>query len=319
MQKTINYYRILNVKISAKDKEIREAFLELAQKYHPDKNKGNKLAEKKFKQINEAYQFLKDSIKRKKLDMALEKQVAIDKGRQDFVAKRDVSSSSFLKRPDKTVNKKIIEKKLDIVIPFQISLEDLCQNRSKQLIYSQPFLQGKRKASLSVQIPTGAIAGTRLLFKKQGGASGEKEFGDLYIELNLKPHPLFRLKKQDVHLNLPITFGDALLGIKLIIPTAYGDVHLKIPKQTESGDILKLNGMGLPETKNLPKGSMFVKVIIDYPKGERIKIYNKLKTLSLKDLPLFLKRYKNNGSFYPKIVEYQSIYNKLKQERLKTA
>ena len=312
MQK-INYYQILNVKSTAEESEIKKAYLKLAQKYHPDKNSGNKLAEKKFKQINRAYQILKNPDKRKKLDILLNQSSAPTSLRSSPPVKKETPDSFF--QIKKTVKKqKIKEQALDLKIDFPITLEELCQKKTCRLTYLQPFLQKERKVPLLVQIPPKTFSGTKLLFKNKGGAQGGKEFGNLYIQLHLKIHPLFKIKNQDVHLKLPIMFPDSILGKKLEIPTPYGKVYLKIPKETKEGDVLKLAKMGLPETNRSLQGDMFVHIIVDYPGGEKIKIYNKLKTLSLKELPAFLEKHKASQNQYPLVTEYLLAYKDLKRE-----
>ena len=313
MQKNINYYQILNIKPTAKDSEIKKAYLRLAQKYHPDKNRGNKLAEKKFKQINQAYQTLKNPAKRRKIDTLLNQSSIAPSLRSSPPVKKE-TPNPFTQIKKKFQKEKIVEKGLDLKVDFSITLEELCQKKACHLNYLQPFLQKKRKVSLLVQIPPKAFSGTKLLFKGKGGAQGQKVFGNLYVQLYLKPHTLLTIKNQDVYLELPVTFPDALSGKKIEIPTPYGEVCLKIPKETKEGDVLKLAKMGLPETSHSPQGDMFVNIIVDYPVGEKIKTYNKLKTLSLKELPAFLEKYKISQKQYPLVNKYLVAYKDLRKD-----
>lgn len=305
MKKIVNCYHILSVDSSTPDSEIKKAYLNLARKYHPDKNRGNKLAEKKFSQINDAYQILKDPKKRKKLDLSLE------------VVASTPSLHTFKSKPPAAKKKAppLQEKKLDLEIEFPISIEDLCQKRTCLLSYFQPHAGTKRKMSLEVQIPPSASQGTRLLFKNKGGTQGRKSFGDLYIKLKIKSHTLFKIKDQNIYFDLPVAFVDALIGKELKIPTPYGEALLKIPKNTKKGTLLKLNGMGLPKTDRLPQGSLFVKILLDYPTEEKIKISNALKNLTGRSLEAFLMKYKNKRYIYPKQNAYNIIYRNLKNEK----
>ena len=309
MRKKINYYKVLNLKQDVKEQEIKKAYLLLAQKYHPDKHRGNKLAEKKFKQINEAYQILKDSDRRYKLDVALSKSASSPSS----------STKSQTQRTSSPNLKEIFileEKKIDLNISFPVSIEDLCQHRSCSLNYLQPYSGIKRKETLSIQIPPSSYNRAKLLFKNKGGAQGRKFFGNLYVQIDLKSHPLFKITGQNIYLDLPIIFVDALLGKKLKIPTPYGEVLLQIPKKSKEGDVLKLAKMGLPKAKEIPQGDMFVKILVDHPKGEKIKIHNKIKMLPKKEIPDFLSRYKKIKGAYPRVNNYESLYTQLKQKEI---
>ena len=314
MKLNINYYRVLNISPDAEGKEIRQTYLRLARKYHPDKNKGNKLAERKFKQINEAYQALKEPQSRKQFDSKLKQRM--DPPRQDTITLPDSFKSTPPKPRKPSSSSQNKELPLDLETILTVPLETICQNRSYVIKYRKPENGKQIKSSFSIRIPRGVQAGDWLLFKNKGGAAGTKVFGDLYVEVQFKTHSLFTIKGWDVYLNYPIPFPDVFREKKTVIPTlSKQNVQLTIPAGVSNKTRLRLKGLGLPKKSKKEQGDMFVKIFIDYPPHQKQKIQKKLASLKGNDLKTYLRELEEKNFHYSKVKEYKKTLKKLCEER----
>ena len=312
MKNTVNPYLILKISQNASKDQIKKAFLSLARKYHPDKNKGNKLAERRFQQINQAYQLLSDSEKRKSFDQewAMRGSAVKQDPQKKSPAGRDVSrqQSVYLRQ----------ERPIDLAVSFPVSLEDLCQSKSLSLNYVRPCNGKKEKKTLSLQLPEGISPGKKLMFKGRGGGNGKKDFGDLYIEIALKPHTLFNIKGKDVFLDLPLNFMDVLLLKEIKAPTVYGQVLLQLPEDILSSCLLRLKGMGLPKNQQGDKGDMFIKFIVEFPKGMEQDLYKEfptLRKLPREHIQRLCKSYENQMDLFSKSSLYKSLFISLLKDR----
>ena len=307
-----NPYLILNVPKNAKTDKIKKSFLNLARKYHPDKNKGTKLAERRFKQINEAYQILSNPEKRKSFDRNWELKISSVKQ----TVSETPPKSDFMKTPNFSSRE---EKPMDISLSFPVSLEELCQSRNPLFLhYFRPVNGGKEKKQLSLQLPRGASLDTTLVFKGKGGGSGKKTFGDLYVKINLKPHKLFTVKGKDVFLEVPLRFYDALLLKEVEVPTAYGQVIMKTPDKMKTRTLLRLKGMGLQKKQKEEKGDMFVRFIVEFPKGMESSLSEEfayLKTLPPEKIKQMCGVYEKRDELFPKASHYRSLLISLLKER----
>ena len=306
----VNYYHVLDISPSADEKEIKQTYLKLARKYHPDKNKGNKLAEEKFKRINEAYQALKDPKIRRALSAKLKRKKVRPIKRPAPVSPDSFSGSRSLKptpfNPGQTK-----EQPLDLETALTVSLEAVCQNRPCVVNYLQPENGKRKKASFFIQIPGGVRSGDCLLFENRGGAVGKKMFGDLYVEVRFKPHNLFKAKGWDVYFDFPVPFPDVFLGKTAVIPTLLKeDVQLKIPAGTSHGTQLKLKNFGLPKKAKKERGDMFVRILIDYPPDCKKRIHKEMSALKGKGLQRYLKKQEDLPLHYPKVEEYRKLLQK---------
>ena len=165
----INYYLLLNVSSASKPEDIKKAYFKLARIYHPDKNRGSRLAEKKFQQINRAWEVLRDPRKRTLFDLKLKAQ---EKSKQ-ALNKRRLSQENIR-----------VEKRIDLEVSIRVSLEEACQSLYRKINYLKPVNGVNKKSSFEFQIPLGVKEETRLYFKGRGGAEGLEEFGDLYVKIN---------------------------------------------------------------------------------------------------------------------------------------
>ena len=299
LKQRVNLYLLLNASPDATEKEIKKAYLKLVQTYHPDKNRGNKLAEKKFQQINEAWQILKDPVKRKQFDESLKK-----------VWNSPPSSD---KPPVKPALQK--EKPLDLEIPLRVSMEDLCQSRLKTIHYFKPVQGQKIKSSLVIQIPSGVKQGVSLRFKGEGGAEGKKAFGDLYVKIQIKAHRLFQRTEgsEDIVLICPVSFVTAVQGGKLEIPSPYGFLALNLKPPVRDKQLLKVRGHGLPKNSKGERGDLFVQIFIDYPLKDKLNIQNQMEKLSFEQKKAYVEKFKNISLIYPEVLKFQKKVQELKK------
>ena len=303
----VNFYLILNVSPQSRSEEIKKAYLKLAKNYHPDKNRGNKLAEKKIQQINEAWQVLKDPKSRKQFDKNLQE----EKERKQKSVKLNSARLNPYVAPRK-------EKAINLQVPLRITLEDLCQSKFKKVNYFKPINGKKIKQSFEIQIPLGAKQGTKLYFKGKGGAEGQKLFGDLYVKLQIIEHKLFKIDgKSDLFLERPISFMEAIEKESIEIPSPFGIVSFKKTSPLKNKQLLKIKGQGLAKNVTGDRGDLFVRILIDYPLKNRAKIQKEMEGLSLEKQKLYLKKIKNPLLVFPKVLRFQKKMRELKKEYLK--
>lgn len=298
-----NFYFILKVSPQAKTEEIKKAYIRMAQTYHPDKNRGNRLAEKKFQQINEAWQVLKDPKKRKQFDENLER------------AKKRRQSAPVSPQPVKQPPVRS-EKPINLEVPLTVSLEDLCQSRPKTIYYFRPVDGKKTKSSFKVQIPPGAGLRSQLRFKGEGGAEGKEIFGDLYVRIQIEDHQLFQLVQdsRDIILEHPIPFVFAIQGGPLKVPSPYGLVALDLNPPLKHKQLLKVPGYGRPKNLKRGRGDLFVKLFVDYPEKEGLKIQSQLEKMPFEKQKIYVEKFKNRSFIYPRVLKFQKKVQELKRK-----
>jgi molecular chaperone DnaJ len=329
---TQDYYSTLGLNKDASQDEIKRAFRKLARKHHPDLNPGDKSAEKKFKDINEAYEVLGDPQKRANYDQfgsaAFESGGGFRSQGFDFRGVEDIFSDLFGSfgqsgmgrfQEDMPVRGHDTETRIEISLeetykgvkkPLTLTREVSCNKckgsgaeatktcsscngagsiKQKRGFFSLsqpcPSCHGKgniiSKAcgvcrgngrtvsteTIRVKIPPGADTGSRIRLKGMGGAGvmGGPP-GNLYIELTVRPHPVFKRDGHDIYVEAPITIGEAVLGGKISVPTLDGNVSMTLPAGTDSGKKFKLKGKGVPGTRTPTRGDEFVVIKIVVPK-----------------------------------------------------
>jgi curved DNA-binding protein len=263
-----DYYSALGVERSASDVAIKTAYRKLARKYHPDVSK-EAGAEEKFKEISEAYKTLKDPEKRKAYD-----QLGSHRPGEEFRPPPDWGSQfggggasfSFEDLDLSDIFESFAAgrgagaRRRDLRIPGQdyeveanIALADAFHGSMLELNLQVPErdeqgLLRRVPHTVKVRIPKGAADGQRLRVPGKGGkgVNGGRD-GDLYLNIRLQLHPLYRVDGHDLYLDLPLTPSEAALGASVEVPTMAGPVALKIPAGTRSGQKLRLSGRGLPK------------------------------------------------------------------------
>jgi len=288
-----DYYKILGVPRNASQEEIKKAYRRLALKYHPDKNKGNKEAEEKFKEINEAYAVLSDPEKRRQYDMlgadgfqSRFSQEDIFRG-FDFESifkdfgigfggrVRDIFSelfgdfgSGFGSSPFERAHTYHTEhtgiKGRDLVYELPLTLEEVARGTKKTISYNAGGIQ----ETISINIPAGVKDGQKLRVRGKGepGPYGGPR-GDLYVQVKILEHPVFKREGEDIFCKQRIKFSEAVFGTEIEVPTIYGKrLKLKVPAGTQSGAKLRIKGYGLPRPNGRGKGDQYVEIHIDVPK-----------------------------------------------------
>jgi curved DNA-binding protein len=312
-----DYYQSLGVSKSASEKDIKQAYRRLARKHHPDVNPGDRGAEARFKELNEAYAVLSDPEKRPKYDqlganwqqyerVAREGGGGFPPGFEGFHveyegpgadgAERFGGFSDFFKiffgggfDPDELFGKgagagfgrggfrgrrasrpaepgfdSAPAKGRDVSAPIDITLEESFRGGHRRLsLQSTPATKPRE---IEVRIPPGVRNGSRVRVAGKGepGARGAPP-GDLYLEVKLLPHHLYRYQGDDLYVDVPVTVAEAALGAEVEIPTFAGRVRIKVPAGSQSGRLLRLRGKGMPRLKKGGHGDLLVKLKVVTP------------------------------------------------------
>jgi curved DNA-binding protein len=270
-----DYYTILGVSKTASPEDIKREYRKLARKHHPDLNPGDKSAEAKFKDINEANEVLSDPEKRKKYDRF---------GQHWNQPIPDRSKTQRESYPNTTAD-------FDQYINFDSFINDLLGRKRGQpgtsdgfrsqapapdteaaiaLTFSDAFHGIQKRLQLedeiiNVRILAGAKPNSRIRIKGKGHPSPfSQQRGDLYLTIELLPHPFFRFENEDLVCDLPIRPDEAVLGSEIKVPTPDGSVTMKVPKGVKSGQSLRLRGKGWTLPKG-GRGDLFAKLQIVVP------------------------------------------------------
>lgn len=308
-----DYYSILGVTKTASADEIKKAYRNLAKKYHPDSNKEAD-AEKKFKEISEAYTVLSDPEKRKKYDRLgsnwnKHRQTggsADDFNWSDYVAQNarqkasgakqkfgdvfgDSGISDFFERffgggfagqdvkaSTKKQSQATYAKGENFKTEIQITPEEVCKGTKKNLQVNGEKFEVTFKPGLSDGQKL-KISGKGLQ-SESGGPSG-----DLIISVKVIEDNKYKIKGNDIYTDAEVDITIAVLGGQQKVDTLYGKVMLNIAPGTRSGKVLKLKGMGVPDYKNSNiKGDLYIKLLLQIPdklSEKELELYNEIKKL----------------------------------------
>jgi len=282
-----DYYKILGVERKAEQNEIKRAYRKLALKFHPDKNPGDKKAEERFKEINEAYEVLGDSDKRAKYDhLGASYQAWQRRGGQPA----GFDWSEWMNSPQGGVTFEVGDlgelfgggfsdffntvfggmagqrqgatsragsRGRDIEQPIAISLAEAYTGTSRTL-----RLDGR---TLEVRIPPGAATGTRVRISGQGG-SGSENAGDLYLVVQVADDERFERRGDDLHADVSVDLYTAVLGGEAKVTTPGGTVVLTIPPGSQPGQALRLKARGMPRLRNpRQSGDLYVRLKVELP------------------------------------------------------
>jgi curved DNA-binding protein len=271
-----DYYNILGVSRSATEREIKQAYRKLARQHHPDVNPGDKSAEERFKQINEAYEVLSDKEKRRKYDKYGDQWQYADQfekarqqqgwnfsrgGQRVYFGEEDIGSvfDDILRGFGTRAGRPQPRKGRDIEFPLEVTLEEAYSGTTRTL----SLADGKR---LEVKIPPGVKDGSRVRISGKGaeGYGGVK--GDLYLVTSVRPHRTFRRHGDDLYTDVAVPLMVAVLGGEVKVSTLKGTkLSLKIPPETQNGRSFRLKGQGMPHLGNSTKGDLLARVKVVLP------------------------------------------------------
>lgn len=289
-----DYYKTMGLEKTASTDDIKRAYRKLARQYHPDVSK-EKDAESRFKEINEAYEVLKDPEKRKSYDQ-LGSNWKNGQGfnPQDFggFGQRSAGHGDFSDFFEQFFGGGGAQRHHaprqqageDLHTELWITLEEAFHGAQKTLQYECPIVeQGRQQRvpkAIMVKVPAGVSNGQQIRLTGQGsaGSHGAKA-GDLYIKINIQDHAQFTVQGRDLSLNLAIAPWEAALGATVSVPTLAGAVEVKIPQGAKSGSLMRLKGRGLP---GKVVGDQYLVLQIQAPvptTPEQIDLYEKMKQL----------------------------------------
>ncbi|MBQ1398341.1 MAG: molecular chaperone DnaJ [Clostridia bacterium] len=338
-----DYYEVLGVEKGASDADIKKAYRQMAKKYHPDLNPGDKVAEEKFKEVGEAYEVLSDSEKRARYDQFGHAGVDPNFGaggpggayNVDFGDLGDIFSTFFGGGfgGGGRANPNAPRRGSDLSKTVTLSFEEAAKGCTKDVEYNRietcnqcsgsgaqpgtspktctdcggsgfvrvnqrtPFgviqsqhacntCQGTGKivehkcskcsglgkvrvrTTRSVEFPAGVDEGQKVRVSGAGnqGSNGGTS-GDLYVNVDIRPHHIFERQGYDVHMEQPITYGQAVFGADIEVPTLDGPVKIKVPAGTQPGDINRMQGKGIQRLNSRSKGDQYVHFTVVVPKS----------------------------------------------------
>jgi len=293
-----DFYEVLGIKKEASADEVKKAFRKKAMQYHPDKNPGDKAAEEKFKEVNEAYEILSDPDKRDKYDRfgfaGVDPNAAFGGGHgqgqgfgtsyrtygnfngADFeffdFSGRGFEGRGFEGRGFENIFEELFggggfgsaqmrnvpRKGHNLQTSIDVTFEEAAFGAKKRI-----KLNGK---TISVTIPEGIDNGSKISLKGLGqpGVNGGPA-GDLIVSINVQPHRRFTRKGPDLYIDVPITVAQAALGAEVVVPTLTDKVSYKVPAGTQPNTVFRLRGKGIRDSRSKKTGDLYVKVLVTIP------------------------------------------------------
>jgi curved DNA-binding protein len=299
-----DFYKILGLEKNAGSDEIKKAYRKLALQYHPDKNKGDKAAEEKFKAVNEANSVLIDPEKRKLYDQYGEnwEQVQTSGGRPGGASGRprpgrqqppfsfdasdfenddrfeDLFSQFFGGAQGARGRAPRARNGADMEAKVQISLEDAFEGMSRMLSLGS----GSEQYRLTLKKGVREGQQFRLRGKGQAGINGGKT-GDLMLNVRIASHPRYTRTGNDLHCKQTVGLITAVLGGKARVPTLHGEKMMTLAPGTQNGAILRMKGLGMPVYDAVDKfGDLYVEILVEIPRelsGAERALYEQLAAL----------------------------------------
>lgn len=281
-----DYYEVLGIGKNASDDEIKKAYRKLAMKYHPDRNPGDKEAEEKFKEVNEAHEVLSDKQKRTRYDQfgfaGVNNGPAggngspygnsgnpfgggnysyggqsfnFDFGNGDFDLNDILSNMFGFGGNGRARRNRGADLRTQIVIDFEESV--FGTNKTIKV----------NDKTIKVKIPAGIEDGMSIRLNGRGGEAPEHggENGDLYVQIRVRPHKTLTREGYIILSEQHISMADAALGCEIDVETVDGDVTMRVPAGTQSGTPFKLSGHGIPMRADGDRGPHIVTIIVDTP------------------------------------------------------
>lgn len=287
-----DYYEVMGVGRDATQDDIKRAYRKLARKYHPDVNKASD-AETHFKELGEAYAVLKDPEKRAAYDELGENWqsgqdfrpppdwgAGFEFSGSGFDGPGDAAHSDFFDALfgsgsragfDAAASRGFQARGEDHHARVLIDLTDAYDGATRNISLRTPELDATGRVvtkdrTLNVNIPKGVRQGQRIRLSGQGSPGhGGGKAGDLYLEIEFRPHPFYKADGKNIHLDLPVTPWEAALGATVKVPTPAGAVDLKIPAGARNGQRLRLKARGIPAKS---PGDFYVILSITLPPAD---------------------------------------------------
>jgi molecular chaperone DnaJ len=280
-----DFYKVLGVDKKASADEIKKKYRSLARDLHPDKNQGNVALEEKFKAVSEAYDILSDSKKRAEYDEA---RAMFERG--GFRAPTgggqyqggDFSDIFGGGNPQDIFanlfgggGRRGPRKGSDLQTESTITFKESVFGTTLDLKLNT---DGNGPQNISARVPAGVNDGAKIRVKGKG-APGEGGAGDLFIQLHVKPHPIFSRKGEHLTLTLPVTFPEAALGADLKVPTLSGDdVTVRLAPGTPTGRVLRVKGRGIK--KGAITGDLLITIEVQVPRRAEGKAEEAIKAFA---------------------------------------
>ncbi|MBW2713604.1 MAG: J domain-containing protein [Deltaproteobacteria bacterium] len=311
-------YRTLGVSRDASEDAIKKSYRKIARENHPDVNPGDQKAEERFKAASEAYEILSDSTKRKNYndfgDAAMNPNFDAEKARAyggggggfggggpggpfgaggfpggggggagGFGDLGDMFGDLFGGGGGRRGGQAFARKGQDLETTLQLSFDEAAEGGERQIAVNRPQADGTaRRENVLIRIPPGVGDGGKIRLPGKGGEGmGGGPAGDLFAHIRVGKHPFFTREGRNLHVDLPISVKEAVLGARVEVPTLKGQVTLTIPPETDSGTKLRLRGKGIPNPKKgADPGDLYVTVQISVPRGLDEDAKEKLKAIS---------------------------------------
>ncbi len=315
--KFTDYYRVMGVAPDATPDQIKTAYRKLARRYHPDVSKEPDTV-KKFTEIGEANEVLEDPVRRAAYDKLRSdgwrdgqemhaQPPSQDRGHSDGPINdgasqfSDFFESMFGGRSSGTQRRRSSrdayqERGDDMHYTIAIALEESYHGAERQFTLQSPALDEHgalvdHSRTITVKIPKGVIQGTQIRLRGQGHPGSTADMnGDLYLEVDMSKHPMYRCDGCDILLDVPIAPWEAVLGAKIDVPTLGGVVTATIPVGAQQGQRLRLKGRGLPHD---PSGDQYLtlQIVVPATSSDQVKdLYRSLATASAFDPRLQFRR-----------------------------
>jgi DnaJ-class molecular chaperone len=271
-------YEVLGVKSDASADEIRKSYRKLAKQFHPDLNPGKPEAEERFKAVSAAYDLLSDPEKRARYDRGEIDESGAERPPRSYYRSYAEGAAGRKYQPEGEMDLGDLE---DLFAAFGSGRGGTrrggegfrARGADRQYTLTVNFVEaatgGKQRLSLApeewldVTIPAGITDGQVLRLRGKGGPGfGGGPAGDALIEVHITPHPLFRREGDDIHIELPVSLAEIVLGARVPVPTITGPVTMTIPKGSDTGSQLRLRGKGIQRKGNPGDQYVTLKVVV---------------------------------------------------------
>jgi DnaJ-class molecular chaperone len=264
-------YATLGVKHTATNDEIRRAYRKLAKDLHPDQNKGDARAEEQFKRVSAAFAVLGNPEKRKRYDAGEIDGMGNERanpfysdGRTDGFGGFNTGNGEYSDLFGDLFGRRasggaFTMRGMDYRYNLEIGFLEAVNGAKKRVQFPD-------NETLDISVPSGVETGQTLRLRHKGGpGAGRGEPGDALIELKVQPHPLFGRDGDNITLEVPISLGEAILGARIEVPTIGGRVTVTVPKGASSGQILRLRGKGIRNSRSGALGDQLITLKIILP------------------------------------------------------